>query len=70
MQWIMEGVLWVPWNVHGPPVAPVWYLAQRDRQSGTPPLCCDGALSPEGEYNWLSLLSNKSDTIELKKQRN
>ena len=29
----VEGVLWAPWNVHGPPVAPVWYLAQRDRQS-------------------------------------
>ena len=58
-----------------PPVARVWYLAQRDRQSGTLPLCGDGALSPEEEYNRLyllvqSLLNSVTKVTPLKKQRN
>ena len=35
-------------------------------------LCCDGALSPEGEYNWLSLLvllNSVTKVTPLKKQR-
>ena len=46
-----------------------------DRQSGTPPLCGDGALSPEEEYNRLyllvqSLLNSVTKVTPLKKQRN
>ena len=58
-----------------PPCSTYWYLAQRERQSGTPPLCGDGALSPEEEYNWLyllvqSLLNSVTKVTPLKKQRN